>query len=218
MEVLRWGPADKGAARMLVILCHGVGADASQMAAFADAWSPRLPAAAFVAPDAPEPFDQAPLGRQWFGVQDRDPAALDAGARRAAPLLHRLIDAELDRLAPAAPRIPVPLALAGFSQGAMMALHAGLRRAPSPGAILAYSGALFDTPALARECTGRPAVLLAHGEQDPVVPFARGPEAAAALRRVGVPVETCWRPALGHAVDDAGLAAGLRALKRLAGA
>ncbi len=130
---------------------------------------------------------------------------------RAAPLLDAIVDAECARLGLPAARV----ALAGFSQGAMMVLHAGLRRRPPPGAILAYAGALLDTPDLARDLSGKPPVLLVHGEADDVVPFARGPAAAESLRRLGVPVETCWCPGTGHYVDEMGLQAGAAALQRL---
>ncbi len=209
LNVLRWGATDK--AGLLVVMCHGVGADASQMEVFVDAWAPSLPGAAFLAPDAPEPFDFDPASFQWFSLADRTPAVLDAGARRAAPLLNAAVDAECARLGLPAARV----ALAGFSQGAMMVLHAGLRRRPPPGAILAYAGAMLDTPDLARDLSGAPPVLLVHGEADDVVPFARGPAAAESLHRLGVPVETCWCPGTGHYVDEMGLQAGAAALRRL---
>ena len=208
---LRWGPASKGAARQLVVLCHGVGADSHDLIDLAPAWCHALPDAVFAAPDAPEPYDEAPTGRQWFSLRDRTPAILDAGARRAAPRLLAYIDAELER----AGLPPDAVAMAGFSQGAMMVLHAGLRRPVPPRGILAYSGALLDTPELAAECIGHPPVLLVHGEQDEVVPFARGPAAEAALTRLGLPVQTLWCPALGHGIDEAGLSAGALFLQRL---
>lgn len=198
-NVLRWAATDKP--ELLVVLCHGVGADASQMDVFVDACAPDLPAAAFLAPDGPEPYDGGAPGRQWFSLRDRSPAALDAGARRTAPLLDAMIDAECERLGLPPDRV----ALAGFSQGAMMVLHAGLRRIPPPLAIVAASGALLETPDLATEITGHPPVLLIHGESDNVVPFARSVAAAAALRRLHIPIETCWRPQTEHYVDDAGL-------------
>ena len=107
------------------------------------------------------------------------------------------------------------VALMGFSQGAMMVLHAGLRRRPPPRGILAYAGALLDTPDLLAACTGHPPVLLAHGQDDNVVPFSRALAAEAALGRLGIPVQTLWRPGLGHAIDDAGLATGALFLQRL---
>ena len=218
LEGLRWGPASGGPARQLVVLCHGVGADGHDLIDLAPAWARAVPDAVFAAPHGPEPYDnQVPgglsegPGRQWFSLADRSPGVLHAGAARAAPLLDAYVAAELARLGLAADAV----ALMGFSQGAMMALHAGLRRRPAPRGILAYSGALLDTPDLAGACTGHPPTLLAHGEDDNVVPFARATAAEAALRRLGIPLQTLWRPGLGHAIDDAGLATGALFLQRL---
>ena len=211
---LRWGPASGGTPRQLVVVCHGVGADGHDVIDLAPSWAHALPDALWVAPHGPEPYDAMPgqgYGRQWFSLQDRAPAVLEAGARRAAPLLDAYVAAELERLGLPADAV----ALAGFSQGAMMVLHAGLRRRPPPRGILAYSGALLDTPALARECSGHAPVLLVHGELDEVVPFARGPAAEAALRRLGMPVQTLWCPGVGHSIDDAGIATGALFLQRL---
>lgn len=210
LNVLR-REAASGAPRLLVVLCHGVGADAQDLIGLAEPWAAGLPELAFMAVDAPEPYDMAPYGRQWFSLQDRTPSVLDAGARRATPPLMATVDAELSRLGLAAG----DLVLMGFSQGAMMVLHAGLRRAVPPAAILAYSGALLDSPALDTEITGRPPVLLVHGEDDEVVPFARGPAAAEALRRRHVPVTTVWRKGVGHWVDEGGLQAGVDLLAQL---
>ena len=211
---LRWGPASGGKAKQLVVVCHGVGADGHDVIDLAPSWSHALPDAVWVAPHGPAPYDAMPggsYGRQWFSLQDRTPAVLEAGASRAAPLLDAYVAVELQRLG-----LPDDaVALAGFSQGAMMALHAGLRRRPPPRGILAYSGALLDTPRLAQECSGHPPVLLVHGEADEVVPFRCGPAAEAALRRIGMPVQTLWCPGVGHAIDEAGIATGALFLQRL---
>lgn len=208
---LRWGPASKGAARQLVVLCHGVGANGHDLIDLAPSWAHALPDALFVAPDAPEPYDGVPMGRQWFSLQDRTLAVLEAGARQAAPALLAYVDAELTQ----AGLPPDAVALMGFSQGAMMVLHAGLRRRPPPRGILAFSGALLDTPGLAHECTGHTPVLLVHGREDVVVPFASGPEAESILTRLGMPVQTVWCEGLGHGIDDAGLSAGALFLQRV---
>ena len=197
LRTLRWGPGP-GAARHLVALLHGVGASADDLLGLAPSLAPLLPGVAFVAFDAPEPYDGAPSGRQWFSLQDRTPSVLQAGAARAAPALDAALDAELARLGVAS------CALAGFSQGAMMALHAGLRRAPPPAAVLAYSGALLDVPT----ADARPPVLLVHGTDDEVVPAARSRDAERLLRAAGVPVQAVFRPGVGHWIDDEGLRTG----------
>ena len=132
-----------------------------------------------------------------------------AGAIAARGVLDGFLDAELGRLG-----LPgTALALAGFSQGCMMALYTGLRRAVPPAAILGYSGALLAPELLATEITGHPPVLLVHGEADDIVPVQATRAAEAALRQAGVPVEALYRPGLAHGIDEAGLAAGRRWLE-----
>jgi phospholipase/carboxylesterase len=205
-----FGPAAGDKPEQLVILLHGVGADGTDLIALASHWAEALPRALFVSPHAPYAYDMAPFGYQWFSLMERDAGALLAGVRRAAPVLDAFIDGALEDNGLAAHR----LALVGFSQGAMMALHVGLRRAEPVAAIVAYSAALIGPEALAREIKSRPPVLLVHGDQDPVVPVRASPAAAAALKAQGVAVETHIRPGLGHGIDAEGLALGRRFLER----
>jgi phospholipase/carboxylesterase len=205
----RWGPASGAAPKQLVVLCHGLGADGHDLIDLAPTWARALPDAAFVAPDAPDPCDLGPTGRQWWSVVDRSPPVVEAGVRRAAAFLNTFLDAELARLA-----LPADAyALMGFSQGAMTALFTGLRRAAAPRAILAFSGALIAPESLAAELTHRTPVLLVHGEADDVVPVDRSRAAEAALRAAGVPVEATYVPRLGHGIDDTGLAMGALTLQ-----
>ncbi|WP_237216954.1 alpha/beta hydrolase [Falsiroseomonas oryziterrae] len=206
----RWGPAAGGAPRSLVVLLHGLGADGYDLIDLAPGWGKAVPEAAFVAPHAPDACDIAPYGRQWFSVQDRTPARMLAGVRVAAEALDAFLDAEAARLGLAADRI----ALMGFSQGAMTALFAGLRRAPGPAAILAYSGRLLGAETLAGEIRARPPVLLVHGESDDVVPVHGSREAEHALQSAGVPVESLYRPGLAHGLDEVGIMQGALTLQR----
>ncbi|WP_043362019.1 alpha/beta hydrolase [Belnapia sp. F-4-1] len=205
--------AQPGQARQLVVVLHGLGADGQDLIQLAPDWGEALPGAAFIAPDAPHPCDMAPYGRQWFSLQDRTPAAMAAGVAQAAAALGPLVEAELARFS----LPPEALALAGFSQGAMMALQLGLRRHPTPAAILAYSGALLAPESLSADILGHPPVLLVHGEADDIVPVAASRMAEAALRAADVPVEALYRPGLPHAIDPAGIEAGARTLARAFG-
>jgi phospholipase/carboxylesterase len=209
LDGLRWGPASKGVPQQLVVLCHGLGADGHDVIDLAPTWSHALPDALFVSVDAPFVHDSG-FGRQWWSVADRTPSVMEAGARRAAAFLDRFIDAELARR-----DLPADAyALMGFSQGAMTVLFTGLRHVPPPRAILAYSGALISPETLASEMTGRPPVLLVHGEDDEAVPVSRSRDAEAALRAAGVPVEATYIPRLGHGIDDTGISLGALTLQR----
>ena len=112
-----------GQAKRLVVFLHGYGADGNDLIDIGRAWEPMLPDTAFVSPHAPEPCGQAPMGRQWFPLTMRDPNERWKGAVEARPALDAFLDAELQ----AAGLDDSKLALVGFSQGTMMALHVGLR-------------------------------------------------------------------------------------------
>jgi phospholipase/carboxylesterase len=205
-----WGPATKATPRQLVVLCHGLGADGNDLIDLAPGWGQAVPDALFISVHAPEPFEGAPFGRQWFPLTDRSPSAMEQGVRRARAALDEFLDATLARLGLA----PDAYALAGFSQGAMTALFTGLRRAVPPRAILAYSGMLLGAESLPIEITGRPPVLLVHGEMDQVVPVAASRAAEQALRAAGVPVESLYPPTLPHGIDQAGISLGALTLQR----
>lgn len=201
-------PSAAGTARRLVILLHGYGADGNDLIGLAPHWARLLPDAAFVSPHAPFPCELGPFGRQWFGFESRDPAALLAGTQAAAGILDGFIDSELARYGLDASR----LALVGFSQGTMMALHVALRRAQPVAAVVGYSGSLVAPERLGAEITARPPVLLIHGDADQVVPYAALATARQALEAAGVPVTAETRPGLAHGIDEAGLALGGRFL------
>src|SRR5467141_798543 len=153
-------------ASALVVLLHGYGANGDDLIALGDGWRRSLPDAAFVAPNAPQTIPGVPGGLQWFPLTLRDPSEYWRGVAAAQPALDRFLDAELARYRLTADR----LVLVGFSQGSMMALHAGLRRAVAPAGIVAYSGLLAGPVHLA-ETKVRPPVLLVHGEADDMIPI-----------------------------------------------
>jgi phospholipase/carboxylesterase len=204
------GPAAGGAPHHIVVLLHGYGADGNDLIALAPAWAEGLPHALFVAPHAPAPLEAGPWGRQWFSLRETTPRALLEGARTAAPVL----DSFLDRLLKRHGLTDACLALCGFSQGCMMALHVGLRRKSAPAAILGYSGALVGGAEAVADITSRPPVMLVHGTADSVVPFAALGMAKAALAAAAVPVETLPRAGLAHGIDEEGLEAGRAFLMR----
>jgi phospholipase/carboxylesterase len=204
-----------GAARQLVVFLHGYGADGNDLIEIGRAWQQLLPQAAFASPHAPEPCGQAPVGRQWFALTFRDPNERWVGANKAAPVLERFLDAELARHQ----LPPTALALVGFSQGTMMALHVGLRRAVPLAAIVGYSGLLVLPPdgnpeTLAADIKSRPPVLLVHGEQDELIPAQALFEGTQALAAMGVPAEWHLSAGIGHGIDPEGLRHGGEFLAR----
>jgi phospholipase/carboxylesterase len=199
-----------GVAKQLVVFLHGYGADGNDLIDIGRSWQQLLPDAAFVSPHAPRPCGQAPTGREWFPLTMRDPNERWDGVNAAAPGLNAFLDAELARRG----LTDSALALVGFSQGTMMSLHVGLRRATAPAAIVGYSGMLVtptneaDIDRFAAEIRSRPPVLLVHGDQDQLIPVQALMHAAQGLAALEVPVEWHISPGVGHGIDQEGLRQG----------
>lgn len=196
-------PLSGKAPRQIVMLLHGYGSSGSDLIAFAPLWQTALPDALFLAPHAPQRCGMG-RGYQWWPLTAFTPIALAAGAASAAGAIDAFIDRKLAQYG----MTDADLALVGFSQGTMMALHVGLRRRQPVAAIVGYSGMLTGAHDLAHAGITRPPVLLVHGALDPIVPVAALHDAQGALTRLGVEVTAHVSPGIGHTVDPDGLRMG----------
>jgi phospholipase/carboxylesterase len=202
------GPHSGGKPKQLIVLLHGYGADGNDLIGLAPVLAPLMPDAVFHAPNAPYPCEGNPMGFQWFGINRLDPASRLTGTRAAAPF----IDAFLDEKLAAYGLDESNTVLIGFSQGTMMSLHVGLRRARQLAGIVGFSGALSGAEVLKDEIKTRPPVLLVHGDADPMLPHQLTEEAAVALQKNGVEVAVHIAPGIGHGIDQTGLSNAARFL------
>lgn len=194
-------PENGGKPSSAILLLHGLGSNADDLIELAPLLAEHLPGTVFVSPNAPFPCDMGPMGYQWFSLQNWTPQLLWEGVRIAAPVLTQMIaDIRTEFDLPAR-----RVALLGFSQGTMMALHVAPRLPDVLGGIVGFSGALIGPEYLASETVSRPPVLLVHGQADPVVPYAALALANTTLAASGFAVETEARPLLQHSIDQAGL-------------
>jgi len=194
-----------GQTKRLVVFLHGYGADGNDLVEIGRQWQAWLPDTAFFAPNAPEIVPQS-MGRQWFPLTFRDPNERWRGVNQAGPGLDALLDAELAQHGLPASK----LALVGFSQGTMMALHVALRRPQPLAAIVGYSGLLVlderqDPDGLKHAVRAKPPILLVHGDQDDLIPLDALFLSADALAGADVPCEWHLSLGLGHGIDGAGL-------------
>ncbi len=194
-------PAAGGSPQQLVVLLHGLGSDGNDLISLAPYWQRLLPHARFVSPHAPFPFDMAPMGRQWFSLQDWSAEAMEQGARIAAPSLQAFVQGEIQRLA----LTPADVALVGFSQGTMMSLFCAPRWEQAIAGVVGYSGALLAPGRLAAELRSRPPVILIHGERDDIVPISSMDTAIEALTDAQISVRGYRRPGLAHGIDMKGI-------------
>ena len=195
----------------MVILLHGYGSNGDDLMGLVPHWRAGLPDTVFMAPNAPEMCPGAPGGYQWWSLTELGRESRAAGVRQAAPLVNAFID--MHRTTYDLPNSKV--ALVGFSQGTMMALHVGPRRTDALAGIVGYSGMLADAEALQAEVKTRPPLLLIHGDADQMVPFAAMGEAEGECKRLGFEINTYVARGLGHSIDEAGLRLGGEFLTRV---
>jgi phospholipase/carboxylesterase len=187
----------RGPGTHLVVLVHGYGADGQDLIGLAGHWQALLPTVAFAAPNAPSRIPGGP-GYQWFPLSRIDPHEMQKGVEVAGPVLDAYLDAELARLGLGHDR----LALVGFSQGTMLSLHLGPRRAIRPAAIVGFSGLLPGPPPAQGAI---PPVLLTHGDSDTVIPPQAMFLAANQLGLAGAAVQWHLARGMGHGIDPEGL-------------
>jgi phospholipase/carboxylesterase len=150
--------------------------------------------------NGPEAFDGMPgggTGFQWFSMRDLDgeagPALL---AERVAAALPDFI-ARVRRWAAHFELDWPRVALAGFSQGAIMALEALQAEPQLAGRVIALGGAYAWLP---QEAPRDVCVHLLHGMNDEVLPYRPIVSAARTLMELGADVTADVLPGVGHTV------------------
>lgn len=186
-----------------VIVLHGLGADGFDLRPLAEALElPVGTAVRFVFPHAPYlpvSINQGHVMRAWYDIRHPDLRLQEdeAGVRGSVAAVSRLIRRERERGVASA-----HIVLAGFSQGGVIALHAGLRHPEPLAGLVALSTYLpfpYSLDTEASPANRHTPVFLAHGVNDPIVPYALGEAARQALEARGQPVD--WhRYVMGHGV------------------
>ena len=179
-----------------VIWLHGLGADGNDFAPIVPELVHRKwPAIRFVFPHAPVravTINGGARMRAWYDIRDVDLAnrADHDGVSDSVAQVDALIAREAAR-GIAADHI----LLAGFSQGGAVTLAAGIARTQPLAGLIALSTYLpmpmQSAQAMLRPHAASQPVFMAHGQFDPVVPYAGGEMSASALRTFGFDVQ--WR-------------------------
>ncbi|MFN7095126.1 MAG: alpha/beta hydrolase [Burkholderiales bacterium] len=203
-NIPEFGPLTKGSPKGLVIALHGWGSNGEDLIALAPHFAAMLPEVKFISPHAPEVCDMAPTGRQWFSLREWTEKAMLEGLRSASIWLNDFIDKQRAHYCLQDNQI----ALVGFSQGTMTALHVGLRRPNALAGILGYSGALVAPDLLGGELKAKPPVCLIHGNLDTVVPYQALQIASDALNHHNIAVETYTMLNIPHSINLHGLEKG----------
>jgi phospholipase/carboxylesterase len=176
-----------------IIWMHGLGADGNDFVPLVQELDyTGLPAIRFVFPHAntmPVTINGGYVMRAWYDITGAELTRREdeSGLRASQRSIEELIAREKERGIPASKII-----LAGFSQGCAMTLQAGLRHPEQLAGMLCLSGYLPLADKTAAERTAESLsvpIFMAHGRQDPVVPFARAEQSRDVLKSLGYQVE-----------------------------
>jgi len=202
-----------GPTQLLFLLFHGVGSQATHMAPLAAALREQYPQAAVVSLNGPQPFDGIPdgapmesTGFQWFSVQG---ITDDNRAGRVATALPDFIA----RIRAWAKHFELDwphVALAGFSQGAIMALEAVQAEPALAGRVIAVGGHYASPPEQAPQDV---CLHLLHGMADTVLPYQGVVTAAKTLVQLGADVTADVLPEIGHELHADLVAQAMRQLR-----
>jgi phospholipase/carboxylesterase len=140
------------------------------------------------APMMPVTINQGFVMRAWYDIRTADIANEpdEKGIRASAELLSEMVDAEIE-----SGIAPERLVLAGFSQGGVVALQAGLRYQKQLAGESEKSEANAQIP-----------ILLAHGSADPVIPVVLAHRSHQKLEQAGYPVEWHEYKGMPHSVSE----------------
>jgi phospholipase/carboxylesterase len=176
-----------------VIWMHGLGADGHDFEPIVPFLGlPSELAVRFVFPHAlmrPITVNGGAVMRAWYDIIEisTSKGQDEAGISHSAAKIHALIEHEIARGIPAS-----NIVLAGFSQGGAMALHVGLRYEKKLAGIMSLSAYLLFPERLQQEhsvANSETAIFIAHGTQDPMVPFVLGQAAHSDLQNGQWPLE-----------------------------
>lgn len=194
---------EHGPPELLYLLFHGVGTTAESMLPLAQRLIREYPQAAVLCLNAPDRFDAviAPKegeseGRQWFSIRRVDEDNRPARVAAALPAFIAMVRAMQQRFETSWERT----ALAGFSQGAVMALEAVQAEPMLAGRVLAFSGRHATAPARVPSDT---TVHLFHGMADTVIPAAAAIDSAQTLLELGADVTADMLPGIAHELHPA---------------
>ncbi|MBB4842789.1 phospholipase/carboxylesterase [Paucibacter oligotrophus] len=178
-----------GAVDLCFVLLHGLGADAASMEPLRAALRAQYPQAALVSLNAPLALAEG--GRAWFAVDGLDEAVLAQRLDAALPALIQRVQGWARHFGLDWGRI----ALAGFSQGATLALEAVQAQDQLAGRVLAFSGGHGRVPERAPH---EVSLHLLHGLDDGLVPYRPVVNMARTLVALGADVTADVLPGIGH--------------------
>ena len=200
----------------LMFLLHGYGADGSDLFSLTSFLADLIPGVSFIAPNAPFECPFSTGGRQWFGIDQINSAyvfekesPIYKEINESAKILENFIQDQKEKYSIDNGKV----ILFGFSQGAMMALHLGLRLKPEVACVISFSGALMSIEE-DKELSAPP-IFLAHGNFDNIVDYNETNKAYEKISNSNDKVEKFIENGLAHSIGNEGLTKSIEFIKKI---
>ncbi len=189
----------------LILLFHGVGAEAGDLVPLGERLGEEFPEALIVSLAGTAAADLG-VGRQWFSIREINEDNRPARVAEALPAFLDLVRHWQQRSGVSS----AGTALIGFSQGAIMALEASAQAAGVAGRVVAIAGRFARLPDHASDAV---TLHLIHGKDDPVIPYRHTIAAAEHLIALGGDLTADVLPRVGHEINAEVVATLLKRLK-----
>jgi phospholipase/carboxylesterase len=169
----------------LVIFLHGYASCAGDVIPYAQKLSEHLENAVLIVPESDMCNERHPDKKQWYALADIDPERRRRKPETSTAEIIDIYNKTGPRISAVAKRINHFITVLqkryhisnkntyvmGFSQGAMLAIYAGLTRRYNLGGIFPFAGIVCGKDLLEKEQISHPEVYLFHGTSDGAVQY-----------------------------------------------
>ncbi len=172
-------------ASKLVVFLHGYNSCIDDVVPYAKLLAEKLSNTMVVVPEASMVCERNPLKKQWYALTDVDPDRRRRKPETSTDEIVEIYNKTGQRISLVAKKINHFISqlqkefgisnkntyIMGFSQGAMLAIFAGLTRRYKLGGIFPFAGIVCGKDMLEQELSSRPSVYLFHGTSDLAVQY-----------------------------------------------
>ncbi|MEN9782274.1 MAG: hypothetical protein RL208_424 [Pseudomonadota bacterium] len=186
--------------KKLVFAFHGYGSNGDDLLFLKKHFHKLYPNHEIIFSNPNAPFKSGHFGGyQWFPIDVMDEEYITNGIVSVYPIVSDIIMQDVEKHNVDWNDVVV----CGFSQGAALAIHAGLRLPQRVEKIISFSGGMANHNSIIEtDNINHSPVILFHGNQDQILPHFFSLRAYKTLKKTKIPVEIEIIDGMGHTIDD----------------
>ena len=205
----------RGNLNKILIFIHGYNGSPEAIDYAVQELRSRISDTTIIVPRAPHRCEKDATNLQWLSFYKVDPLVRFRAADASIEEIFDIFDALAPDFAEVAAQINLFIDemqqqfavddahtyIAGFSQGAMLALYASLTRTKPVGGCIMLSGIAAGRPLLEKSIISRPPLLVLHGRDDATVQFKTLPTTLQWLKENNIKYQCCEYAGLAHKMN-----------------